>query len=229
LVDFGREFQGGVVLSATGAAAGTTLRFISGELLLPNGTYDAATESRIASSNTWGYEFSWTLREGDQTISQHNYMLFRYLAVVVTSGSVPLNFTVSAWTVQYEYVPTDSAFVSADSVLNAVHELARWTLEGGVVDTYTDSNTRERRPYECDGMIAAAGRGTSHIFTSKCQAWECERRKSGMVLGEVCGRLVSNDASLGVGVADHGIRTLHIRQVLFLSNVQRGIDFHRSV
>ena len=43
-------------------------------------------------------------------------------------------------------------------MLNAVHELARWTLDGGVVDTYTDSNTRERRPYECDGMIAAAGR-----------------------------------------------------------------------
>ena len=43
-------------------------------------------------------------------------------------------------------------------MLNQVHELARWTLDGGVVDTYTDSNTRERRPYECDGMIAASNR-----------------------------------------------------------------------
>ena len=43
-------------------------------------------------------------------------------------------------------------------MLNAVHELARWTLDAGVVETYTDSNTRERRPYECDGLIASTGR-----------------------------------------------------------------------
>jgi hypothetical protein len=76
LVDFGRNFQGGFVISAT-AKAGTTLRIIGGELLLPNGTTDASTGSRIAPSNTWGYEFNWTLRDGAQVVSQHNYMLFR--------------------------------------------------------------------------------------------------------------------------------------------------------
>ena len=35
---------------------------------------------------------------------------------------------------------------------------SRYTLQAGVVDTYTDSNTRERRVYECDGLIAASGR-----------------------------------------------------------------------
>ena len=62
-----------------------------------------------------------------------------------------------AWGVKYEYAPADSAFVSSNATLNAVHELARWTLDGGVVDTATDSNTRERRPYECDGLIAVTG------------------------------------------------------------------------
>lgn len=40
LVDFGREFQGGVVLDvfSTDAAEGTTVTITSGELLLPNGT-----------------------------------------------------------------------------------------------------------------------------------------------------------------------------------------------
>ena len=74
-VDFHREFQGGVVIrvggsgddtgeAGTASYAGTRLRIISGELLLPNGTIDASTSSRIASSNTWGYAFNWTLRDG---------------------------------------------------------------------------------------------------------------------------------------------------------------------
>ena len=70
----------------------------------------------------------------------------RYLAIQVTAGRLPTNFTVAAWGVKYEYEATDSAFVSDNDTLNTVHELARWTLDGGVVDTYTDSNTRERRP-----------------------------------------------------------------------------------
>lgn len=43
------------------------------------------------------------------------------------------------------YIDSDSSFSSDDTTLNSVYELARWTLDGGVLDTYTDSNTRERR------------------------------------------------------------------------------------
>ena len=82
----------------------------------------------------------------------------RYLAIEVLSGEMPQNFSVSAWRVNYEYVEEDSSFVSSDSMLNKVHELARWTLEAGVVDTLTDSNARERRPYECDGFIGGSNR-----------------------------------------------------------------------
>lgn len=45
-VDFGKEFQGGVVLNVNDAKAGSVLRFIASELLLPNGTVDATTQSR---------------------------------------------------------------------------------------------------------------------------------------------------------------------------------------
>ena len=67
-------------------------------------------------------------------------MLFRYLAVRFLPPAPahrPTDFSVSAWTLQYEYERSDSAFVSSDDTLNAVFELARWTLEAGVVDTYT--------------------------------------------------------------------------------------------
>jgi hypothetical protein len=45
-VDFGKEFQGGVILNVDDAKAGTMLRFIASELLLPNGTFDTTTQSR---------------------------------------------------------------------------------------------------------------------------------------------------------------------------------------
>lgn len=37
-------------------------------------------------------------------------------------------------------------------------DLAAYTLQAGTIDTYTDSNTRERRPYEADGLIAVQNR-----------------------------------------------------------------------
>jgi hypothetical protein len=55
------------------------LRFIASELLLPNGSYDDTTQSRLDPLHSWGYSFNWTLREGRQTIEQHDYMIFRYL------------------------------------------------------------------------------------------------------------------------------------------------------
>ena len=94
-------------------------------------------------------------------------MLFRYARVAfvrlpgekTASASPPHNWTLGAWGVKYEYVADDSSFASSDDAgLGRVWELARWTLDGGVVDTYTDSNTRERRPYECDGLVAASNR-----------------------------------------------------------------------
>eukprot|EP00040_Diaphanoeca_grandis_P032975 m.200886 g.200886 ORF g.200886 m.200886 type:complete len:930 (-) comp32780_c0_seq3:56-2845(-) len=183
-VDFGRELQGGVILDVGDGVAGTMVNIISGELLLLNGSTDSSTGSRIDPSNTWGYDFNWTLRDGEQQIVQHNYMLFRYLSVRFVQGEVPTTFSVSAWGVKYEYIDTDSSFISDNATLNAVHELARWTLDGGVVDTYTDSNTRERRPYECDGMIAASGRALiqndamwgrhSHSWVLEVPTWPVE-------------------------------------------------------
>jgi hypothetical protein len=63
-------------------------------------------------------------------------------------------------------VEGDSHFESASpegrnesSVLAKVWELNRYTAQAAVLDTYTDSNTRERRPYEADGLVASTSRG----------------------------------------------------------------------
>jgi len=86
-------------------------------------------------------------------------MIFRYLTVTFLGDSpLPTHWSVSAWGVNAPWDPTDTSFVSSDYVLNRVWALAAHTLEKGVLDTYTDSNARERRPYEADGLIASGSR-----------------------------------------------------------------------
>lgn len=77
---------------------------------------------------------------------------------VTFSGTAPSNFTLSAWKTHYKWDESDSQFASSNATLNAVWELCRYTLNAASLDTYTDSNTRERRPYEADGIIAATAR-----------------------------------------------------------------------
>ena len=43
------------------------------------------------------------------------------------------------------------------TTLTTLH-LLYYTPQAASLDTYTDSNTRERRPYEADGIIAATAR-----------------------------------------------------------------------
>ena len=107
----------------------------------------------------WGWDFNWTLRDGTQIIEQHQYMIFRYLTVEwLGDDPPPTDWSVSAWAVNAPYEPTETHFSSSDPVLNRVWDLAANMLHRGVLDTYTDSNARERRPYEADGLITAGNR-----------------------------------------------------------------------
>jgi hypothetical protein len=65
----------------------------------------------------------------------------------------PAALDVSAWVVRYPWRDDDSRFESSNATLNAVWRLARDTLKVTSLDTATDSNTRERLPYEADGYI----------------------------------------------------------------------------
>lgn len=85
----------------------------------------------------------------------HEYMLFRYATIVVTSRILPKKLDVSAWFVRYDYDPSESSFTSSSASLNRVWELCRNTIERTSLDTATDSNTRERLPYEADLFITA--------------------------------------------------------------------------
>jgi len=184
LVDFGKEFQGGLRLSIEeGDTDGCTVHIKCGEAL------DASTQEV---TTTWGWEFDWTMRAGTQVLEQHKYMECRFASFNFTTN-VPSKFSVSAWTVHYPWNETDSYFTSSNATLNEVWNLARYTLDAASLDTYTDSNTRERRPYEADGIIAATGRllvqrdfmwpRHSHAFVLHDPTWPVEWKQLSPFLG----------------------------------------------
>jgi len=71
-------------------------------------------------------------------------------------GAVTL--ALRAWTVAYPYYEDESAFSSDNEMLDKVWWLCKNTLKVTSLDTTTDSNTRERLPYEADGFITAESR-----------------------------------------------------------------------
>ena len=166
--DFGKEFQGGVRLKVSNSSfTGTSVGIKCGE------SYDSKT---LTVTSTWGWEFTWVLRKSiqeQQVLEQHKYMECRFVELnttMITNEVIELE----AWVIRYPYISSDSSFRSDNSTLNAVWELARYTLEATSLDTYTDSNTRERRPYEADGIIAATSRllvQRDVLFARHSHAW----------------------------------------------------------
>lgn len=70
----------------------------------------------------------------------------------------PLKMSLSAWTIKYPYFEDDSSFTSDNQMLNRVWALCQNTLRVTSLDAATDSNTRERLPYEADGYITGLSR-----------------------------------------------------------------------
>lgn len=166
-VEWGQEFTGGLRLTVTDGKAGQVVRLRTGELCSPmvfNKTaFGGMGQNTSSQCHTveqgWGWDFNWTLRNGPQIIEQHQYMIFRYLTVEwMGDAAPPIEWSVDAWAVNAPFEPEETFFSSSDHVLNRVWDLAANTLHRGVLDTYTDSNARERRPYEADGFITAGNR-----------------------------------------------------------------------
>jgi len=85
--------------------------------------------------------------KGAQVIEQHQYMEFRFVNILF-DGAPPSDWEVTAWQAQYEWVEEDSFFTCSNATLQAVWDLNEYTVKMGLLDTFTDSNTRERKPYE---------------------------------------------------------------------------------
>ena len=89
--------------------AGQEVKIDAGESLsqLHNRTYTGPVTEKVGSD--WGYSFTWTMRDGPQTIEQHEYMEFRFVNLCF-NGTAPKSFSLSAWAVQYEWKADDYHF-----------------------------------------------------------------------------------------------------------------------
>ena len=111
----------GLRLKVTGGKAGQTVKFNSGEMCTPMTTTVSGGGRNVSNPSKctdveqdWQWMFTWTLRDGDQMIEQHQYMEFRYLNVVF-DGPPPADWSVSAWGVQAPWDPTDTHFGAGTS------------------------------------------------------------------------------------------------------------------
>jgi hypothetical protein len=126
------------------------------EVLFPGWPFDPGNWNKIPK-----WVSLLTLAEGACHFEHHEYVgLFRYGELRVRrpfvhdAGAAP--FDLSLWSVRYPSLTAGgAAFASSDTTLNRVWQLCADTIKYTSLDTFTDSNVRERTPYEADGYITA--------------------------------------------------------------------------
>ena len=164
--DFGYEQMSGIQLMVPGK--GQNLEGFKVEIRLSeevNGT------DKILFPDTSGNKYisNCTLANNgeDSIIEYHEYPgLWRYGTLkffpkdkfIKFKNDNNIEFTVKRWAVQYPFNDDDSSFTSSSDMLNKVWTLMKDSLRLTSLDTFTDSNTRERLPYEADGYITARSR-----------------------------------------------------------------------
>jgi hypothetical protein len=187
-VDFGTEIMAGLTMTVTGGKAGTQLDIKLSEELLCKGCangraghggpgagkgcnvcdFNETTKAVLFPMRTNNkYEEVWTLKDGESKFENHEYKLFRWGEIKVVGQPVGLDIEgldldLSAWVVRYPWSesPTDlGSFNSSNAMVNQVWDLCLNTVKVTSLDTTTDSNTREKLPYEADGFITG---GTRH-------------------------------------------------------------------
>ena len=155
LYDFGQEKMGGLILEAENVPQGARYKITLGEELINETTILSPMRTGNNYSNIW---HAGNLNSSMIRLEHHEYMEFRYASIEPINAPKP---TISRWTVNYPFDDAVSTFLSSDDRLNAVYDLCRQTIKWTTLDTFTDSNTRERLPYEADMYIT----GWSYITT----------------------------------------------------------------
>ena len=161
--------------------------FNAHEVLYPGCPLDCGNWNKIPQ-----WQSMLTLAGGDKDnhFEHHEYIgLFRYAELRVKSTWFPKDagkdaVTMTQWAVAYPIVEEEEAdaeaaptaslherqaafFASSSTMLDAVWQLCADTIRYTSLDTFTDSNVRERLPYEADGFVAS----TSYWALTAERAW----------------------------------------------------------
>jgi hypothetical protein len=125
----------------------------------------------------------WTLKEGEQSIQSLNMKNFRYVEIVGSPVEITAD-NVKGYALRQALDDTLSDFHSSNNFLNELYNFTKYSIKATNQDIWTDSNARERGPYEGDAIINMASSNTfsnnyslgrhSHEYLINNQTWPQE-------------------------------------------------------
>jgi hypothetical protein len=125
----------------------------------------------------------WTLKQGEQSIQSLNMKNFRYVEIIDSPVEITAE-NVKGYAVRQEFDDDISGFQSSNSFLNELYDFTKYSIKATNQDIWTDSNARERGPYEGDAIINMASNNTfstnyslgrhSHEYLINNQTWPQE-------------------------------------------------------
>ncbi|MDO8212298.1 family 78 glycoside hydrolase catalytic domain [Conexibacter sp. CPCC 206217] len=137
VVDFGRAWIGGIKLHIPDGTAGDQVDVRLGEELGGDGT----VRWQMRTGNN--YRDTFTLRDGDQTLQQWGYRVFRYVELTGLPEGVTAD-DIAATSLRTPFDRGESSFESDDPLLDEVWQFTKNSIEGLDFDAFMDSATRER-------------------------------------------------------------------------------------
>jgi hypothetical protein len=126
------------------------------------------------------YVEHWTLKAGKQSLRSLNMKNFRYVEIVGSPVEITAD-NVSGSALRQAFDDNAAAFASSNPFLNELYAFTRYTIQATNQDVWTDSQARERGPYEGDAIINMAAANAfsadyslgrhSHEYLINNQTW----------------------------------------------------------
>lgn len=146
--DFGTEVVGTLKIHATGEN-GAKIRILCGEEL-----EDSPVKVRHDMRCYCDYDEIWTLAGGSEELEQYDYKAFRYVAILVESGSAKIG-GVSA-TVRHAPFDDNACTIEADDkILEDVFNICKNGVKWGTQEIYVDCPQREKGQYAGDMTVTS--------------------------------------------------------------------------
>jgi hypothetical protein len=125
----------------------------------------------------------WTLKPGSQSIQSLNMKNFRYVEIIGSPVAITAD-NVKGYALRQEFDDEAAAFTSSNNFLNELYEFTKYSIKATNQDLWTDSQARERGPYEGDAIINMAASNAfsanyalgrhSHEYLIDNQTWPQE-------------------------------------------------------